>query len=113
MYDVLVKTSLAGSASGADSDLGFVEKISQILKDYRLGTDIRDIRRATGSDDAAEMMVAVQQQGGLASHFAWGASTKAPAHNSLFDFDERVLPLATKSLCAVVCTLCKEGCAKK
>jgi aminobenzoyl-glutamate utilization protein A len=50
----------------------------------------------TASDDATELMAAVQQGGGRAGYVLVGASNPAPHHHPRFDIDERSLPIAVE-----------------
>ncbi len=105
MYGVSLAVQMTGAAPGAHSDPEAVALVRRAAEENALAATLHDLRKVNGSDDTSAMMLAVQRHGGKASHLMWGGSLVAPGHNSYFDFDETVLPLAAKSLCLPVCRL--------
>ena len=48
----------------------------------------------TGSDDAAAMMNAVKEHGGITTYLGIGTDTTQAVHNDEFDLDEECIPAA-------------------
>lgn len=97
MYGVELKVRQTGASPTAVSDSEIIALIRKVAEEQQLAHTIHDIRKSGGSDDSAVMMLATQKHGGQATYMMWGADTKAPGHNSYFDFDEAALTFAAKT----------------
>jgi len=86
-------TSRVGGSCAASSDPELMAIVAQAAAGLSAITAIKEAADFKGSDDAAAMMAAVQQQGGKAVYFGLGTALKDVHHNPHFDFDERVLPI--------------------
>lgn len=93
MQGVEFSTSKVGGSCAASSDPEMMAIVARAASALPAITGIKEAADFKGSDDAAAMMAAVQQQGGKAAYFGLGTELKDVHHNPRFDFDERVLPI--------------------
>jgi len=84
-------SSLAGESCPASSDSALSDLVAAASDTTAGITKVREHTEFRGSEDAAEMMQAVQDAGGKAAYFGIGTELKASHHNSRFDFDEAAL----------------------
>ena len=110
MHDCDVQVTLMGGAQSASSDpelAGRVESVASAIGGYTFFP----ARKRSGSEDFTYMMTRVQERGGLAANVGLGADLHGigfedtqgrdqvlTAHTPTYDFDERVLPQATRLL---------------
>jgi aminobenzoyl-glutamate utilization protein A len=95
-----------GESRPASSDRELSELIGSIAGGIAGVTDIRGHVAFKGSDDAAEMMLAVQEAGGKAVYVGLGSALGAEHHNPRFDFEEAVMPIGVDLLFGAARTLC-------
>lgn len=73
------------------------EGVSYFSQDERV-----DIETMSGSEDFAQMMTVVQEQGGEGTYLVIGTEISAGHHDFYFDFDEACLVPAVELLAATV-----------
>ena len=98
MHGVQVSVVRVGGSCGASSDPELAELVAQACRNLTGVRDVQGIRDFKGSDDAADMMAAVQGQGGKAVYIGLGTELCDVHHSPRFDFDERALPLGVELL---------------
>ncbi len=103
MYGVQVETTIFGAAMGANGDESLEKKLCAVARKYNLAEKIKEKGVFGASEDVSWMMDAVQKRGGVACYMMWGTELAEAHHNSMFDFDEKVLPFAIKILLAAIC----------
>lgn len=99
MYGVESQVKLMGAARSCTPTQPWVDFIRQQAE--RLGefSSVLDRKAASaGSEDATYMLERVKQRGGQASYVIFGCDLAAGHHNAKFDFDERVMATAVKTL---------------
>lgn len=108
MYQCDLTILPMGSAESAESDAPLAERVWSVAE--RLGGyEYRQTSASGGSEDFTYMMRRVQERGGLAVNIGLGADLGGWGHHTaVFDFDERVLPLAVRLLVALVIDLLRE-----
>lgn len=89
---VEVSIDYLGRSCAGNSDTDLTQFVADTARHLDRVSSIRFSEDFKGSDDAAEMMSAVQQQGGKAVYMGFGSEMAAVHHNPSFDFDEKVLP---------------------
>ena len=87
-----------GESRPASSDRELSDIVVNVAKNLSEVTSIRGHVAFKGSDDAAEMMLAVQESGGKAVYIGLGSELGAEHHNPLFDFDEGVMKIGVDLL---------------
>lgn len=90
MYDVRYETKLVGSAPAYHYKKNeFQSYILELLKELDL--DLDEGADLGASEDVSYMLRAVEEAGGKALYFVFGAERTAPHHSSNFDFSEEAL----------------------
>ncbi len=97
-YGVTHQIQDYGTSPAAKSSPGLMALAARAAAKVPWFTTIHKEGNVSGSDDAAEMITAVQSQGGQGIYMGLGADTTDPLHGDAFDFDEEVLE-ASVSLC--------------
>ena len=105
MYGVRHNSKRVGESCAASSDQDLVRIIESAARGVPGVTEIRHDADFKASDDAAEMMKAVQTNGGRAVYIGIGTPLKAVHHNPLFDFDERALLIGVQTLLHIISTV--------
>ena len=101
-YDI----SLMGAAQSSQPTQPWVEYIHRQALDISELSSVVDRReQAAGSEDATYMMERVKSHGGQASYVIFGCELSAGHHNEKFDFDERVMAVAVKTLATLALNL--------
>ncbi|GHH99872.1 amidohydrolase [Neobacillus kokaensis] len=98
MYDVTSSIKLTGEAKTVKPS---TELLSFLRNQARSVTEIHTIKgvfQSGGSEDATYMMSRVQEKGGQAAYVVFGTPLAAGHHNEKFDIDEKVMPIAVKTL---------------
>lgn len=98
MYHVEKHIRLMGAANSSKSSealLAFVRQQAEKIPDIH---SITQGRKSSGSEDATYMMTRVKEKGGLAAYLVFGTTLSAGHHNERFDIDEKVMPIAIKTL---------------
>jgi len=98
MYDVSFNIRKMGSAHGAVSNDQLISLVAKTLDDI---SDVKKVhlkKQFTASEDVTNMMRLVQDKGGLATYLLFGSEITGGHHQGNFDFDEKVLPIATRVL---------------
>lgn len=98
-----------GETPAAKSDLALMELVHEVSKNVAWFEQVHFEGNVGGSDDAANMMIAVQKNGGLATYIGIGTDTTDVLHGTRFDFDEDAL-FAARDLCIA---LIKKICSSK
>jgi aminobenzoyl-glutamate utilization protein A len=106
MYGNEVKVVKRGESPTSVCSPELAAVIMKAAKETEGVTTICAERTAGGSDDACWLINRTQEQGGLATYMAIGASNTAGHHNAYFDFDEAALPIAVQILEKTVLDLC-------
>lgn len=89
-YDLEYEIKEVGSAPAIKNpDTKFYEEINELLSEK--GFDTFMGKSLNGSEDVAYFMNRVQDKGGKAIHFIFGAKLAAGHHNNRFDFNESCL----------------------
>jgi aminobenzoyl-glutamate utilization protein A len=101
MHDVQWAARPVGESCAASSDAELAKVVADAAADVPGVTHVRSRANFKASDDAAEMMRAVQSQGGKAVYFGIGTPLPAVHHNPLFDFDERALLIGLDMLTGI------------
>jgi aminobenzoyl-glutamate utilization protein A len=96
--DVEVSIDYLGRSCAGNSDTDLTQFVADTARHLDQVSSIRLSEDFKGSDDAAEMMSAVQQQGGKAVYMGFGSEMAAVHHNPSFDFGEKVLPFGVRVL---------------
>lgn len=98
MHGCDVATETIGEAPGADSDDELVDLLFSVLEDSDLvSSPIRRDAFGTG-EDAAWLMNAVREHGGLATHVIVGTDHPSGHHTPTFDVDERSIEVGAATL---------------
>lgn len=105
MHGVSVTMEVAGGSGPASSDPELDAIVAAAARQVPQVTRIVSRTPFKGSEDAAEMMRAVQEQGGKAVYFGIGSDLAAGHHNAAFDFDEASLAIGLDILRGVAATL--------
>jgi aminobenzoyl-glutamate utilization protein A len=105
MHGVNVSTNVAGGSGPASSDPELDAVVAAAAAEVPQVTRIVSQTPFKGSEDAAEMMRAVQGQGGKAVYFGIGSNLAAGHHNAAFDFDEASLGIGLDILVRVAAAL--------
>lgn len=98
MHDVRWAAKRVGESCAASSDWQLAQLVAAEAQQLPEVHNVRHTADFKASDDAAEMMRAVQLRGGLAVYFGIGTPLNSVHHNPLFDFDERALLIGLKTL---------------
>jgi len=113
MYGCTATIRAMGAAGTADSDPELAERVRTIAT-RSLGAVAHQMHKMGGSEDFTEMMLRVQDRGGLATNIGIGADLHGvrfedddrervlPAHTDVYDFDERALAFATHLLARTI-----------
>ncbi|WP_245284127.1 amidohydrolase [Bradyrhizobium sp. Cp5.3] len=109
MHEVTSRSDLVGESRAASSDPELAKIVHEAAREVPRVKKIRDGVEFRGSDDAAEMMRAVQGRGGKAVYFGIGTELSAIHHNPHFDFNEDALPIGLEILERVACLLGAHG----
>ncbi|MGY2737300.1 aminobenzoyl-glutamate utilization protein A [Sphingomonas sp. UYP23] len=105
MHGVELTMEVAGGSGPASSDPDLDAVVAAVAAQVSQVTRVVSQTPFKGSEDAAEMMRAVQEQGGKAVYFGIGSDLAAGHHNAAFDFDEASLAIGLDILCGVAATL--------
>jgi aminobenzoyl-glutamate utilization protein A len=105
MHDVVMELSIVGECPGATSDPELSKKIAEACRKLWPNNDIREIMSFGAGDDATFYMQRVHENGGKATYMLFGADLADSHHGRYFDFDERVLPIAARTLVTVTADL--------
>ncbi len=95
MYGVRVEINRVGASCAATSSpeaVSVIRRASAACPNVRIVRDVCDFRAC---DDVAEMMNAVQKQGGKAVYFGLGSELSDAHHGTTFDFNEDCLLIGT------------------
>jgi len=107
MHDVRVEIVEAGGALGGEPSEGLVLKVAEVAKTIPDFSEIHEYGPGGGSEDYTYFMSRVQQKGGEGTFIYVGTELAAGHHNSRFDINEKVIPLAVKLLAELTLTLAK------
>ncbi|WP_434670994.1 M20 family metallo-hydrolase (plasmid) [Klebsiella sp. B345] len=99
MYGVELDIALMGGAVSSQPTAPWVDYIRRQAETLPEFTSvIESLATAMGSEDATYMMERVKTLGGQSSYVIFGTDLSAGHHNEKFDFDERIMPVAVKTL---------------
>ncbi len=113
MHGCTATVHAMGAAGTADSDAELAERVRTIAT-RDLDAVAHQMHKNGGSEDFTEMMLRVQEHGGLATNIGIGADLHGvrfedddrervlPAHTDVYDFDERALALVAHLLARVI-----------
>ena len=119
MYNCKLDTKEMGGAQNANSDTELSKRVEKVANEIG-GFTFFPSRKGGGSEDITYMMKRVQENGGLATNVGIGADLNGisindnnrdavlGAHTSVFDFDEKAIPIAMKLLSLVIFDIMKE-----
>ncbi|MFC2093808.1 amidohydrolase, partial [Bacteroidota bacterium] len=119
MYDCKLEIKEMGGAQNANSDIELSKRIEKVANKIS-GFTFFPSRKGGGSEDITYMMKRVQENGGLAANVGIGADLNGisindknhdavlGAHTSVFDFDEKAIPIAMKLLSMVIFDIMKD-----
>ncbi|MED4207525.1 amidohydrolase [Neobacillus mesonae] len=102
MYDVTSCIDIVGEAKTVKPSnelLAFLRDQARHVKEIHT---IKDVFQSGGSEDATYMMSRVQEKGGQAAYVVFGTPLAAGHHNEMFDIDEKVMPIAIKTLVSCI-----------
>lgn len=105
MYDVEVKITEMGSATGGNNTMELADNITKTAERLSIFNEIVPACKFGASEDFSYFMERVQANGGQAAYMMIGANLAAGHHDSYFDFDETALDLATKVLASAAAEL--------
>ncbi len=100
MYDVKVAITEEGGAAGGNNSPELSNKLAATAERLGIFNNIIPESDFGASEDYSYFMERVQQKGGEAAYVMIGADLSAGHHDSLFDFDEKVLDLGVKVIAA-------------
>ena len=95
-YGCTVDIIKMGGANGAECDAYLMERVSGILATMPQITQVLPCVPFGGSEDITTMMRKVQAGGGQATELVIAMPLIAPHHSSIFDIDEKVIPLGAE-----------------
>lgn len=98
MYEVEAHIEHVGESPTCQSSETLLNYIRNQAKQINEIHTIKDTFKSGGSEDATYMMSHVQERGGEAAYIVFGTPLTAGHHNEKFDFDERVMPIAVKTI---------------
>ena len=103
MHGTTVEIKKMGGAYSLTSDKSLIDRIRRVCEENLPEIKVTDFDRASlgGSEDFSYMMKRVQDNGGEATFMMAMTDVYAPAHNRLFDFNEKVLVNAVKVFSAI------------
>lgn len=103
MHGTTVEIKKMGGAYSLTSDKSLMDRVRRVCAENLPEIKVTDFDRASlgGSEDFSYMMKRVQDNGGEATFMMAMTEVYAPAHNRLFDFNEKVLVNAVKVFSAV------------
>ena len=103
MHGTSVEIKKMGGAYSLTSDKSLMDRVRRVCEENLPEIKVTDFDRASlgGSEDFSYMMKRVQDNGGEATFMMAMTEVYAPAHNRLFDFNEKVLVNAVKVFSAV------------
>ena len=119
MYDCKLEIKEMGGAQNANSDTELAKRVEKVANEIG-GFAFFPSRKGGGSEDITYMMKRVQENDGLATNVGIGADLNGistndknrdavlGAHTSVFDFDEKAIPIAMKLLSLVIYDIMKE-----
>lgn len=93
-YDITYTYDDYGEVSCGKSDDAMMEIIQRAAKKVPWFKEIHFEGCVGGTDDAATMLNAVQEHGGIGTYIGIGTDTTAPVHNARFDLDEDCIEAA-------------------
>ncbi len=103
MHGTTVEVKKMGGAYSLDSDKSLIDRVRRICEQELSDIKVTDYDKLKlgGSEDISYMMKCVQDHGGEATFMRVMTDVYAPAHNRLFNFDEKVLVNSVKVFSAV------------
>ncbi len=109
MHGTTVEIKKMGGAYSLTSDKSLMDRVRRVCEENLPEIKVTDFDTASlgGSEDFSYMMKRVQDNGGEATFMMTMTEVFAPAHNRLFDFNERVLVNAVKVFSAVTYDILK------
>lgn len=104
MYGVDFDITLMGKTGSGTSSRSMIERVARVSEgiSYFSQDERIDIETMSGSEDFAQMMTVVQEQGGEGTYLVIGTEISAGHHDFYFDFDEACLVPAMELLAATV-----------
>lgn len=102
MHDVSCSTQLYGETTTFTPDEAVVDHVARIASDQDNVTKTIRLEKIEGSEDAAFLVQAVQENGGKATYIGIGASNPSGHHTSRFDIDEDAIYLGVDLITAVL-----------
>lgn len=109
MYGVDVQIDRIGHALTGRSDPEMIELVLGEAGNIPFFTEFLREGRVGGSDDATDLMRAVQKRAGKATYIALGCDAKASFHNGAYDLDESALLPGTDLFVNLARRLCELG----
>lgn len=105
MHDCDCEIKLMGAAPSLVSDVSMIERCKSVCEN-KLGLKVAPVdNKAGGSEDFAYMVLEVQKHGGEGLFFMTLTDTVGPGHSRIFDIQEKNLPAAVKTFCALIADL--------
>lgn len=103
MHGTSVEIVKMGGAYSLTSDKSLMDRVRRVCNENLPDIKVTDYDKKSlgGSEDFSYMMKRVQDKGGEATFMMAMTDVYAPAHNRLFDFNEKVLVNAVKVFSAV------------
>ena len=110
MHGTTVEIKKMGGAYSLTSDKSLMNRVRRVCEENLPEIKVTDFDTASlgGSEDFSYMMKRVQDNGGEATFMMAMTEVYAPAHNRLFDFNEKVLVNAVKVFSAVTYDILKK-----
>jgi aminobenzoyl-glutamate utilization protein A len=98
MWDCGHEITVMGGAKSGESSPAMAARIKAIAETMPCFTNVVEAKDFGASEDYADMMTAVQKQGGLGAYIQVGVDKTAGHHNDYFDFDETDIASAAEIL---------------
>lgn len=109
LYQVDYEIELVGKTPSAQSDDAAIDLVARCAGQVPWFSQVERVGSVGGTDDAADMLRRVQENGGIGAYFGWGSDFTSSFHDRAFDFDEEVLEPAVQLCCALVREICAKG----
>lgn len=109
MYGCTMSTCFMGAADSLECDKPLIARARKILERVDGVDTVLDDADFGGSEDVATIMSNVQAHGGQATQMIFCVPLIAPHHNSHFDFDERVMGIASRCFATLALEIADEA----
>ena len=102
MYQCEITHELTGKSVDTHCDEDFIKFVAETAQCIEGVSDFVNSYEISGGEDFTFMMNDVRRQGGKATYLLLDAEITASHHNSKFDYNEKILPIAAKLYAKVV-----------